>query len=448
MPFIFIDRRKAGKGKSAANRSKLLRRIKSHIRTANPQNIGAGGVSGATAKTSSPVKVTGTALEEPFFAYGRDGDHTAIVIGNSEFDRGDEIDIPDSEEQQGGGSQGENGEDDFVVSIARDEFLNIFYEDCEFPNLINEKFTEKLDNKQQPAGFSTSGNPSQLSIVRSYKQMLGRRRALTTPIKNEIEQLEEELESIYAELAASDPADMLILKWNERIGEIEQLLVGLRRKQGVLGGFDKVDLRYRKKEAKPLKTVDAVLFMLMDISGSMDETKKLIARRWFALLYGFIKRRYPNTELVFIAHTTEAFEMSESDFFSTRMNGGTLVSPAIKMVNQIIKSRYDAAQTNIYVSHASDGDNWDDDNAVVLDEMVGDGQLMKKIQMFSYVEVGRKFAGYHMYGAAAASGESGLWENYYTARQRSALNKVTLSIIEAADDCYDVFKRVFKKAKQ
>src|SRR5690606_10969045 len=152
--------------------------------------------------------------------------------------------------------------------------------------------------------------------------------------------------------------------------------------------FDITDLRYRRREAKPLKTVDAVLIMVMDISGSMSEEKKTIARRWFALLYAFIKRRYPITELVFIAHTDEPYEMSENDFFSTRINGGTCVSPALELVNKIILERYDPNQTNIYVCHASDGDNWMDDNPKVIDELVGSGNLLGKIQLFSYAEVG------------------------------------------------------------
>jgi uncharacterized sporulation protein YeaH/YhbH (DUF444 family) len=227
--------------------------------------------------------------------------------------------------------------------------------------------------------------------------------------------------------------------------EILERLAVLRRKVGAISGFDNIDLRYRKKEAKPLKTVEAVLIMVMDISGSMDENKKTIARRWFALLYAFIKRRYASTELVFIAHHDEAFEMSESDFFSTRINGGTSVSPALHMVNTIIKERYDPTQTNIYVSHASDGDNWDSDNAKVIDEMSGEGHLFNKINLFSYVEVGKRSATWHPTGSG--QGDTNLWTTYSEVRDKMALKKLTLAIIETADDCYSVFKKVFKKSK-
>lgn len=439
MPFIFIDRRKAGSGKSSPNRQKLIRRIKSFIKNSQPNNIGSGGVAGTAAKSSSPVRVAGQALDEPWFAYSKDGDHSIVIIGNDQYDRGDEIELPEEDEGGGGAGQGESGEDEFIVNVARDEFLDLFFEDCELPNLTNEKYTEKLDNKFQQSGFSTTGNPSQLSIIRSYKQMIGRRRALSSPYRKELEELEAELQKIYEDASGLD-------KHLARVEEIEQRIIVLQRKIVAIEGFDKTDLRFRKKEAKPLKTVDAVLIMVMDISGSMDENKKTIARRWFALLYAFIKRRYNNTELLFIAHTDEAFEMNESDFFTTRVNGGTSVSPALKMINQIIKERYDPNQTNIYISHASDGDNWENDNSLVLDEMVGDGGLMRKIQFFSYVEVGKMMAS-TWNTMVNSRDDTSLWKAYAEVRSRSQKN-MSLAIIESAEDCYSVFKKVFRKEKK
>jgi uncharacterized sporulation protein YeaH/YhbH (DUF444 family) len=451
MPFIFIDRRKTGGGKSTSNRQKLLRRVRGFIKTSIPQNIGQGGVSGGGSKPASPVKVANSALEEPWFAYSNNGEHTAVIIGNDEYDRGDEIEIPGGEGEgdgtgNGAGNGSENGEDDFIVNVARDEFLDLFYEDCELPNLTNEKYTEKLDNKFQQAGFSTTGNPSQLSIIRTYKQALGRRKALKGPYTEEKKELEEELMALYERLEGN-PLDAVA---NERMTWIEARLVELSKKFIFFDSFDKSDLRYRKKEAKPLKTVEAVLFMVMDISGSMDESKKTIARRWFALLYGFIKRKYESCELVFVAHTEEAFEMSEDDFFSTRVNGGTMVSPALKMINDIIKKRYDPNQTNIYVSHASDGDNWETDSEGVKYEMVGEGNLLAKIRLFSYVEVGKPYAASWMgmtVGNTSTRDDTSLWKSYAEVRDK-VQQKMTMSIIEAADECYPVFKKVFKKGSK
>ncbi len=462
MSFILIDRRKAGRGKSSPNRQKLIKRVKSFIKSSSPQNIGRlGGVTGSnnSAPTggSSPVKVAGAALEEPYFAYARDGEHTAVIIGNQEYDRGDEIEIPSEDDGKGGkGGPGEGGEDDFIINVARSEYLDLFFEDCELPNLVNEKWTERLDNKFQQAGFSTVGSPAQLSIIRTYKQSIGRVEAMSEPLELEKKKLQEELASLRAE---QRPEVVFMATQQQRDEIVIRIAIILKRVEEIddeldfLDSFDTSDMRYRKKEAKPLKTVDAVLFMLMDISGSMDEQKKTIARRWFALFYAFIKRRYPNTELVFIAHTDEAFEMSEDDFFSTRVNGGTTVSPALKMINRIIKERYDPNQVNIYISHASDGDNWEEDNPNVIDEMIGEGRLMNKIQLFSYVEVGKasssgwfNLGGGNSAGVKANREDTGLWKAYDKVREHVTVKKMTLSIIETADECYQVFKQVFKKS--
>ena len=464
MPFIFIDRRKAGKGKSTHNRQKLIKRVKGFIKTATPVAIGNnGGVSGANNKSAvNPVKIANSALEEPWFAYAAGGNTQTVFIGNETFQRGDEIHIPDDQDEDGGGGPGENGEDDFTITVASDEFLDMFFEDCELPNLENEKLTEKFDPKQQHSGYSTSGNPAQLSIIRTYKQSIGRRRALTMPYREELVLLQEELKSILDKIAAA-AFDVVGVSddcpkcgdhchWEQttqhctgcgydafeaehaRADEIEERIIVLQRKMGSLSTFDKVDLRYRKKESKPLHTVDAVLIMVMDISGSMDQMKKTTARRWFALLYAFIKRRYGAADLIFIAHTEEAFEMTESDFFNTRVNGGTSVSPAIRMVNEIINSRFDPTQTNIYVSHGSDGDNWHIDNDAVVEEMCGAGNLMSKVQYFSYVEVGSSSG----YG-------TNLWDTYESVQNKIGFDKLSMATINRPGDCYSVFQKVFKK---
>ncbi len=448
MSFIYIDRRKAGKGKSTSNRQKLLKRVRSYIKSSIPQNIGAGGVTGTNAAGSSPVKVAAEALDEPFFCYAKDGEEVAIVIGNDQYDRGDEIEFPESGEGEGEGEgeggQGNGGEDDFIVNVARSEFLDMFFEDCEL-HLTHEKFTDKLDNKFERAGFSTTGSPAQLSIIRSFKQSLARRWALMKPYTEELEELKKELELLSA-LQQPD-ADQVARK-EAVLARIEEL----KNKLIFLDSFDKSDLRFRKHEAKPLKTADAVLVMMMDISGSMDKEKKTIARRWFALLYEFCRRRYPNIELVFLAHTDEVFEMEEDDFFSTRKNGGTKVSVALEYLDKMIRQRWDPNQTDIIVCHASDGDNWEDDSGEVRRVMLDGtsergGGLMNKISMFSYVEVGKPMTVGWLNLSKKSGEDTNLWTSYDHVRTKCPPRKVSLSIIETADECYSVFKKVFKKVK-
>jgi uncharacterized sporulation protein YeaH/YhbH (DUF444 family) len=439
MPFIYIDRRKAGRGKSAPNRQKLMKRIRNFIKMSKPTTIGKGSVASNSNAHSNPVQVAGDALEEPRFAYAKGGTNTMVVNGNPKYQRGDEIDMEGEGPGKGGSGPGDGGEDDFIVNVASDEFLDLFFEDCELPNLTNEKITERLDNKKSHAGFSTQGNPAQLSVIRSYKQMMGRRRALSSPYRTEREQIEARLKEIYDSLA-EDPE----LDFQEELDTLEARLIAINRKITGLEGFDKVDLRYRKKEHKPLHTVQAVLVMVMDISGSMDQEKKTIARRWFALLYAFIKRRYSSCELIFIAHTDDVFEMSENDFFSTRMNGGTMVSPALEEINRIIISRYDPTETNIYISHASDGDNWDSDTPATIEAMK---KVMPKIQHFSYVEVGIPWmAAYNgSSGTGRTESDSVLWSAYAEVAETEARNRLSMSVIEKPEECYKAFKDIFRK---
>jgi uncharacterized sporulation protein YeaH/YhbH (DUF444 family) len=441
---IYIDRRKAGRGKSLPNRQLFIRRIREFIKKSRPQNIGTGSVGKTSSQQSNPVKVAAEALEEPRFVYHPNtGDNVWIINGNPKFMRGDEIDL----DQQGSGGQGTgkgagsggSGEDDFVINIAADEFFDLFFEDCELPNLTNEKETDKLENDRSHAGFTPNGIPAQLSVVRTFKQALGRRRALAGPYRDELAQLNEEHKDLLINLAGTTD-EQYAKGIDARLAEIEERIVVLQRKIAAIAAFDKVDLRYRKSEHKPLHTVDAVLIMIMDISGSMGEHEKTVARRWFATLYAFMKRRYTTCDLIFIAHTSDAYEMSENDFFSTRINGGTMVSPALAMANKIVKERYDHTQTNIYVSNASDGDNWPSDEPAVIDEM---DKLISKIQHFSYIETPNPWMAqyYEQYGGVAH--DTSLWETYE--KVDVPQSKMSMSVIKQPEDVYGVFKQIFKK---
>jgi hypothetical protein len=443
---IYIDRRKAGRGKSLPNRQLFIRRIREFIKKSKPQNIGTGGSVGKTSnQQSNPVKVAAEALEEPRFVYRpNSGENVWIINGNPKFMRGDEIDL----EQQGQGGQGAGqgagsggeGEDSFVINIAADEFFDLFFEDCELPNLTNEKETDKLENDHSHAGFTTNGIPAQLSVVRTYKQALGRRRALGAPYQRELHELQEEQKMLLLKLSGTTDEEYA-KDLDRRLSQIEERIVVLQRKIAAIAAFDKVDLRYRKTERRPLHTVDAVLIMIMDISGSMGEHEKTVARRWFATLYAFMKRRYATCDLIFIAHTSDAYEMSENDFFSTRMNGGTMVSPALVMANKIIKERYDHTQTNIYISNASDGDNWTSDNAAVIEEME---KLIPKIQHFSYIETPNPWlTQYYEQMGMTSTHDTTLWETY---EQVDVPNtKMSMSVIRQPEDVYGTFKKIFAK---
>lgn len=443
--FIFVDRRKTGRGKSLNNRQKLLDRVKESIRQAKPEDIDEGGVkssgSGANRAFTNPVKITREALHEPTYHYDQNsGKREVVLIGNDHWERGDEFPIRRSTGGGGRGSgeggQGGDEEDDFIVNISRDEFFDVFFEDCELPDLVESVEKELPEAQWKPAGFQKEGNASQLSVIRSYRNSIGRRRALTADSRRELEQLEEELKQL-DEAFAGNPLNAAAAA---RYREVEELIAELKRKIAIVPFFEKLDLRYRKSEKVEVKQAEAVLIMVMDISGSMDEDKKRIARKFFTLQYAFIKRKYPNTDLVFIAHTDEPEEMSEEDFFTTRKSGGTTVSPAFKLAHDIIKARYDAQQTNIYLSYAGDGDNWSSDNPKVIAEVEESG-LLGKLRHAVYIQVGMSIAGTFNY----SSGES-LW-NIMSSISKSN-PKMHASKIPDDSDVFSVFRSIYRKKNQ
>lgn len=441
--FIFVDRRKTGRGKSINNRQKLLDRIKESIRATKPEDIDADGVKGASSKGTNrtfnnPVKIAREALHEPSYRYDtKTGEREVVLIGNDTWERGDEF--PVSSEGQGRGrgngqpGQGEDAEDDFIVNISRDEFFDVFFEDCELPDLLETQEKELPDAVWKPAGFQKEGNATQLNVIRSYRNSVGRRRALTADSRAELEELEKELIEIDAFLEGNP----ISASYNARRRDVVQRIDELKAKIAGVSFFEKLDLRYRKSEKVQVKSADAVFVMIMDISGSMDEDKKRTARKFFTLQYGFIKRKYPNTDLVFIAHTDTAEEMSEEDFFLTRKSGGTTVSPAFELAHSIIKSRYDAQQTNIYLSYAGDGDNWETDNANVIAELEEKG-LLAKLRHAVYVQVGMSIAGTFSYGSGVS-----LWN----VMQSISKSNPKMHAVKIQDDggVFSAFRKIYAK---
>lgn len=443
--YIYVDRRKTGRGKSLPNRQRLLRRIKDAIRDAKPKDIDAGGVKSMGSNNpnanANPVKVTRDSLHEPVFHYeSRTGDHDIVLIGNDRVDgweRGDDFPLDGGEgEGRGGGGPGEDGEDDFVVNVSRDEFFNVFFEDCELPDLQDTHEKELPELMPKHAGFQKEGNPAQLNVIRSYKNALPRKRALTADSRAELEELEAEYQELMEELGLSYTLPSRAEEINLRMEEIEERITELRQKIASVPFFEKLDLRYTKKEKVLVKSADAVFMMIMDISGSMDEDKKRMARKFFSLQYAFIKRKYPNTDLVFLAHTESPEEMTEEEFFTTRKSGGTIVSPAYTLAHDIIKARYDAKDTNIYLSQASDGDNWDSDNSNIIPELEDSG-LLAKLRHMSYAQVGQPYSGGYGYSTIT------LW----TTLQSVANTNKKVSMVKIVDDTevFDAFHKIYKK---
>lgn len=414
-----IDRRQNAGKKSTVNRQRFLRRYKNQIKKA---------VSDAIVRRSiteidqgEAISIPSRDLNEPQFDLGQGGRVERVLPGNEQFVSGDKVKRPESESAAQGDGDASNtgeGEDSFTFEISREEFLNIYFEDLELPDLMKKDLNSMDSFKVVRAGITPSGIPSNINVVRSMKQATGRRMALQAPKRKRLRDLEEALQSL-ENCPEPDP---------DRKQQIERDIALLKRKIEAVPFIDTIDLRYNNRVRQPSPSTQAVMFCVMDVSGSMDEPKKDIAKRFFILLYLFLTKNYEKIELVFIRHHTSAKEVNEEEFFYSRETGGTVVSSALELLADIIESRYPPSGWNIYVAQASDGDNWNADSPY-CHELLRD-RIMPLLQYFAYIEIMPRH-------------HQSLWE-VYTQVQRDFVN-FAMENIETAADIYPVFRELFKR---
>ena len=148
--------------------------------------------------------------------------------------------------------------------------------------------------------------------------------------------------------------------------------------------FKEEDLRYYRVKKKPKRESNAVMIFIMDVSGSMDNSKKYLARSFFFVLSKFLRRKYNNIAFEFVSHTTVAKHVDEDEFFHKAESGGTYISSGLNMALDIIKEKYPPMMWNIYPVYASDGDNWSEDNENAIKAVK---ELCKVSNMFGYAEL-------------------------------------------------------------
>jgi len=430
-----IDRRENQRGKSSGNRRRFLRRVREHVKRAARDAIRDGDIKSINSKKGRKVNIPVKVLEEHHISHDRGGDSERVFPGNEEFITGDRIRRP---RDGAGGSRGNkgskdgDGEDSFSFELTKEEFLDLFFEDLELPDMIKESIKVTETYKYTRSGFVTEGTPAKLNILRSMRQAKGRRKALVGPKKKKLKELEEELVLINEQLVSFDVENGEFEKIEKRKGFVEAEIKKLKRKIKVIPFVDDIDLRYNYWKKTPQPTTQAVMFCIMDVSGSMGEWEKEMAKRFFMLLYLFLTKSYERVELVFIRHHHQAKEVEEEEFFHSRESGGTMVSPALEIMDAVIEKRYPVDSWNIYACQASDGDNWPNDTDVAKDML--EKKILRKVQYYAYVEID-----------AQGGRDSDLWETYEEIR---AGNKnFDMTIINDAKDIYPVFRRLFEKGK-
>jgi hypothetical protein len=418
-----IDRRLAGKNKSIGNRERFLRRYKDQIREAVKRAVDGRGI--RDLERGEEVRIPKKDISEPVFHHGSGGQREMVHPGNKDYITGDRIERP-----KGGGGQGSGkgqasdsgeGEDDFVFHLSKEEFMQVFFEDLALPNLARTTLAETPEYKTVRAGYVTDGTPTNLHVVRSMRGALGRRIALGMDKRRELHELETRLQTLQQEEDVRKPEVKTL------IAETEARIVLLRQRLSNIPFLDPIDLRFRNRIKVPQPTTRAVMFCLMDVSGSMDESRKDLAKRFFILLYLFLTRHYEKIEVVFIRHHTQAQEVDEQNFFHATETGGTVVSSALVMMEEIIRARYPAGDWNIYGAQASDGDNWHHDSGRCR-ELLAD-KILPLCRYYAYVQV--------------AEAEQNLWEEY--AKLEDEVRHFAMRKAVEVAQIYPVFRDLFKK---
>lgn len=414
-----IDRRKNDKGKSTGNRQKFLKRVENQIKRAIPDIMSQESIKDS--KTGGSVKVPVRGLDEPNFRHDpKTGKKQIVKPGNDRFNEGDRVPKPKGGDGGSGGGKGSNSpeitEDEFTVVLSREEFLKYFFDDLALPNMVKKLMDSTENFTVKRAGYTRDSVPSRLNLKTSYQQSLGRRLALKGVFEKKLKDMQEQL----ATTKKKEEREVLEL-------EIEKV----RRQANTIPFFEDIDLRYNNFERVPVPVTSAVMFCIMDVSASMGYHEKDMAKRFFTLLYIFLTRQYKNVELVFIRHHTEAKEVDEEEFFNSRESGGTVVAPSLKLMDQIIRERYDD-RWNIYCCQASDGDVWSKQDAMECKNLVQE-TVLPEIQYMAYLEINNK------------SRESDLWQAY---NRISNDDNFSIRRVFEPYEIWPVFQGLFRKRSE
>ncbi len=324
-----IDRRSSNKNKSVGNRRKFIERNKNRIKRHIDSVTSKKGITDAI----NDRKIVIDDIKEPDFNFDMTtGERDTVLPGNKNMKQGDRVYNPPKDDESGTeGSDTGDGLDEFAFTLTKEEFLELYFSDLELPNFIKESLQGSTKWKFKRSGYSKEGIPARLDLVKTLKQAMARR----------------------------------IATQSQRY-------------------LDDIDLRYKHFVKKPFPIKQAIMICLMDVSGSMGEFEKELAKKFYLLLYLFLNKVYNNNiEVIFISHTTSAKEVSEQEFFHSKENGGTIVSSGLQLVSDIINTRIDTSSTNVYIAQASDGDNWSGDDQI-SQELIE--ELLTQVQYFAYIQ--------------------------------------------------------------
>lgn len=376
--------------RSASDRRRHKQKIERAIKDGIHDIVAEESIIGQDGKKKIKIPVRG--IKEYRFVYGDNSNNKKVGSApGADIQRGQNI---GDNKKKGKGKPdkpgNDPGEEYYEVEITLEELAHYLFDDLKLPDLEKKSLKKITSEKIKRKGYRKEGIKPRLDKKKSAIQRIKRKKA------------------------------------SARVGVSEEEHFP----------FHENDLIYRHFKPSKKECSNAVIFFVMDISGSMTKEKKFIARSFYFLLYHFIRSKYENTEIVFVSHDTNAYEVSEDQFFSRGNSGGTLVSSSLELVCEIINKRFHPNSWNIYCFQCSDGDNWPEDTSKVL---AAAEKIRDCSQLFGYCEI-------------APKGETNTWfEDSKLSKVYEAVigRKMKTVHISSKSDIWPSFKRLFGgKAKR
>ncbi len=416
-----VDRRSDPPGRGAVNRERFIRRFKDDIKRAADEEFGKRSIKDVG--RGGRISIPGRGLSEPRLVHDDDsGSRDFVLPGNREYLPGDSVSRP--RRGEGDGAEGDDpgsgeGSDSFAFALSREEFLALFFDDLELPNLERTRFGEMSMERMRRGGYSREGLPTNLLPGMTVRMGIARRIALRGALAAHILELEQKLDTPGA-----------VADQDERT-RLRDEIARLRERREKLPFLEDVDRRYRSRVPTTAPATRAVMLCLMDVSGSMDERKKDLAKRFFALLYLFLERKYGHVDVIFVRHTETAEEVDEERFFHDPQTGGTLVQPALELAYRIIQDRFAGPDWNVYVAQASDGDCTSDDgrkSAAYLAQ-----ELLPLVRYFAYIDIPSSSGWFNR--------ASDLWQSYDAVQGPAFARRA----VNDRSDIWPVFRELFAR---
>lgn len=379
------DSREKSRSDYLINRKLFMDRYKENLKHRVNEALGKGKIADSN-KDQKKQWIEAEDLEERHIGRARLPSDYYIVAGNDQYKVGDYVFIENNSEGEGdGGGQGcgngGTGADDFSFVLTKDEILELYFDDLELPDMVKKSLLKSKNKEWVNTGYSKEGIPPRLSIKKTFEQAIARR------IANKREDDEE-----------------------------------TGRKSPFL---DEEDMRYIRREYRILPQTHAVMFCLMDVSASMGEHEKYLAKKFYILLHLFLSKFYTDIEVVFIKYHSEPSRVDEEDFFYSQETGGTEVYKALHFLEGEI-DKFDSDKYNMYLAWATDGDMWSDEASKVERKFL---QILEQLQYTAYMQV-RKC------------------QDYWTLTkllQAVKTEKVGIAVAKEDKDIYPAFVDLFKK---